>query len=147
MPAQKPPSAIIDRLLDDELAALQEKKQRLDESHRPTTLREKTGHDKRGVAVVAAGQRPSPQSREAELQRQEAVKKIDASARRLRQVQKYFREDPELMHLVDASIAKNTRMMQRRQTIISTSIAVISLLVGWLLSAVSPVSAMHLFGR
>jgi hypothetical protein len=66
---------------------------------------------------------------------------------------KLFHHDPELMRLVDASIQKRVqaakvRAQQRRQTIFTIIVTVDSLTVGWLLSAVSPVSAVaQLVGR
>jgi hypothetical protein len=61
---------------------------------------------------------------------------------RLNQVQSFFRDDPELMQMVDSAIAKRTQAAQRRQTGITIGVALISLPAGWLLSAVSPVAAV-----
>jgi hypothetical protein len=73
---------------------------------------------------------------------------LQTRVQRLNQVQSFFRDDPELMHLVDSAIAKRTQAASRRQTLIAVGVALASLVAGWLLSAVSPVSAVtQLFGR
>lgn len=65
-------------------------------------------------------------------------------AKRLRQVQQLLTDDPELLHVVDASIRNRVGSAQRRQAMLSVVLAILSLIAGWLLSAISPLSATHI---
>lgn len=79
--------------------------------------------------------------------------------RRLQRLQKLLQEDPDLLQIVDHTLSKQieaaemraiarAKADQRRQTIISACAAVVSLIAGWLLSAISPVSTLaHLIGH
>jgi hypothetical protein len=82
-----------------------------------------------------------------------SMDRLQARAKRLRQMQKLFKDDPELMRIVDVTIGNQlkaaeerqqtqARLAQRRQTAFSVVFSVLSLIAGWLLSAVSPVSAV-----
>jgi hypothetical protein len=57
-------------------------------------------------------------------------------------------EDPDLGRLIDTSIGSQVRASERRQRLFAGTLGVITLIAGWLLSAVSPpatlVSLLHL---
>jgi hypothetical protein len=88
-----------------------------------------------------------------------SLKLLQARTKRLRQLQTLFKDDPELMRIVDEMIGNQVKaaeqrqqaqahVAQRQQTVFSVAFSVLSLIVGWLLSAVSPVSAVaHLVGH
>jgi len=72
-----------------------------------------------------------------------ALQVIKVRAEELRQVESIVNADPELMNLVDASIAGvHDKAAARRQTRALIAVAVLSLIVGWLLSAISPATAL-----
>lgn len=75
------------------------------------------------------------------------IAELQARATRLQQVQQLLSDDPELLHVVDASIRNRVSAAARRQSLLSVAVAIISLIVGWLLSAISPLSAAHLLAR
>jgi hypothetical protein len=77
-----------------------------------------------------------------------ALKVIEDRAKKLRQVERILNADPELMKLTEASIDNLVRTVQRRQSRTVIAVAVASLLVGWLLSAISPATFLvHLVMR
>jgi hypothetical protein len=79
---------------------------------------------------------------------QVAFDNLRTRVQRLNQVQTFFHDDPELMRMVDSAIANHTKAAQRRQSFLTVGVALVSLLAGWLLSAVSSVAAVgHLFAR
>ena len=72
-----------------------------------------------------------------------ALQAIEVRAEDLRQVESIVSADLELMNLVDASIAGiHVKAAQRQQTFTLIAVAVLSLIVGWLLSAISPATAL-----
>jgi hypothetical protein len=71
-----------------------------------------------------------------------ALKVIEDRAKKLRQVERIVSADPELMKLTDASIENQVKAAQRRQIRIVIAVAVVSLIVGWLLSAISPATVL-----
>jgi hypothetical protein len=109
----------------------------------------------------APGERSSPAAKRTpeEEAAAEAIRALSNRMQNLQQVLGLFHRDPDLMRLVDTSIQKRmqgaekkqaaiARAAQRRQTIFTVVLAVISLAAGWLLSAISPVSTVaHLVGR
>jgi hypothetical protein len=71
-----------------------------------------------------------------------ALKAIEDRAKKLRQVERILNADPELMKLTEASIEDRVKAVQRRQTRTLIAVAVMSLVVGWLLSAISPATIL-----
>jgi hypothetical protein len=78
-----------------------------------------------------------------------ALQAIEDQAKELRQVERIVSADPDLMTLVDAAITGiHVQAAQRRQTRTLIAVAVLSLIAGWLLSAISPATAlMQLLAR
>jgi hypothetical protein len=76
-----------------------------------------------------------------------AIAVLQDHANRLRQVQALLADDPELVRVVDVSIRNRVGAAQRKQAVISVALAILSLIAGWLLSAVTPLSAAQLFAR
>jgi hypothetical protein len=89
----------------------------------------------------------------------DTLAELDSRTARLQQVNQLLHADPELLRLVDTSIfrhvqaaeqrqAARAKSTQRRQALFTVVLTVMSLVVGWLLSAISPVSTVaHLVGR
>jgi hypothetical protein len=71
-----------------------------------------------------------------------ALKVIEDRAKKLRQVERILNADPDLMKLTEASIENLMTAVQRRQTRKLITVAVVSLIVGWLLSAISPATIL-----
>jgi hypothetical protein len=71
-----------------------------------------------------------------------ALKAIEDRAKKLRQVERILNADPELMKLTEASIENLMKTVQRRQTRTLIAVAVVSLIAGWLLSAISPATVL-----
>ena len=71
-----------------------------------------------------------------------AVKAIEDRAKKLRQVERILSADPELIKLTGAGIENQVKSVQRRQTRMVVAVAVVSLIVGWLLSVISPMVAL-----
>jgi hypothetical protein len=72
-----------------------------------------------------------------------ALQVIEDQAKELRQVESIVSADPDLMTLVDASIGGiHVKAAQRRQTRTLIAVAALSLIIGWLLSAISPATAL-----
>lgn len=78
-----------------------------------------------------------------------ALQVIEGQAKELRQVESIVSADPDLMRLVDASIGGiHVKAAQRRQTRALIAVAALSLIIGWLLSAISPATVLtHLLAR
>lgn len=72
----------------------------------------------------------------------EVRKQLQTRVRHLRQIETWMQADPDLLHTVDQLISNQVRAAQRRQAIFSAGTAILSLVAGWLLSAISPVSAL-----
>ncbi len=71
-----------------------------------------------------------------------ALKVIEDRAKKLRQVERILNADPELMKLTEASIENLMKAIQRRQARKLIAVAVVSLIVGWLLSAITPATIL-----
>jgi hypothetical protein len=71
-----------------------------------------------------------------------ALKVIEDRAKKLRQVERILSADPELMKLTGASIESQVTAVRRRQTRTLIAVAVVSVIAGWLLSAISPATAL-----
>ena len=71
-----------------------------------------------------------------------ALKAIEDRAKKLRQVERILNADPELMKLTATMIEKQVKAVQRRQTRTLLAVAVVSLVIGWLLSAISPATIL-----
>jgi hypothetical protein len=71
-----------------------------------------------------------------------ALKVIEDRAKKLRQVERILNADPELMKLTAAMIEKQVTAVQRRQSRTLLAVAVVSLVIGWLLSALSPATVL-----
>ena len=60
----------------------------------------------------------------------------------------WSREDPGVMQSIDEVIVNHLKASRRRQRRITFALAIASLIVGWLLSAITPATALaHLVGR
>jgi hypothetical protein len=71
-----------------------------------------------------------------------ALKAIEDRAKKLRQVERILSADPELMKLAGAMMENQVKAVQRHQTRTVIAVAVVSLTVGWLLSAISPATVL-----
>jgi hypothetical protein len=71
-----------------------------------------------------------------------ALKVIEDRAKKLRQVERILNADPELMKLTGAMMENQVKSVQRHQTRTVIAVAVVSLTVGWLLSAISPATVL-----
>ena len=70
------------------------------------------------------------------------VKAIEDRAKKLRQVESILSADPELVKLTGAGIENQVKAIQHRQTRMLVAVSVVSLIVGWLLSVISPATAL-----
>jgi hypothetical protein len=76
-----------------------------------------------------------------------ALTDLLARSKRLQQVQQLLSDDPELLRVVDASIRNRIDAATRHLSALSIVVAMLSLIAGWLLSTISPLSAAHLLTR
>lgn len=74
-----------------------------------------------------------------------ALKAIEDRAKKLRQVERILNADPELMKLTEASIENLMKVVQRRQARKLIAVAVVFLVAGWLLSAITPATVFAQF--
>lgn len=72
-----------------------------------------------------------------------SLRALDERITRLMQIRTWIEQDKSLMDMVDDVIGKQVRNATRQQMLFSTMIGVASLIVGWLLSAISPVQLFH----
>lgn len=85
-------------------------------------------------ALDGAGPRPLPGSSSASVQ-------LDDRIVRLQQIRDWLKDD-KLKAMIDDVIGKQVAKSERRQVVYSVAVGVLSLMAGWLLSAISPVSAL-----
>jgi hypothetical protein len=71
-----------------------------------------------------------------------ALSAIEDRAKKLRQVERILSADPELMKLTGAMMENQVKAVRRHQTRTIIAVAVVSLTVGWLLSAISPATVL-----
>ena len=71
-----------------------------------------------------------------------ALKAIEDRAKKLRQVERILNADPELMKLTGAMMENQLKAVRRHQTRTIIAVAVVSLTVGWLLSAITPATVL-----
>jgi hypothetical protein len=71
---------------------------------------------------------------------------LDKRLTRLTQMRDWLRDDT-LRVMVDDVIGRHVRASERRQAAYSAVIGIVSLMAGWLLSAISPISLANLFHR
>lgn len=72
---------------------------------------------------------------------------LSSRLKHLRQLQAWIKDDPDLFQMVDLSIGQQVKSASRRQARLSALYAAVSLVAGWLLSAITPASALaHLLG-
>jgi hypothetical protein len=71
-----------------------------------------------------------------------AVKAIEDRAKKLRQIESILSADPELIKLTSAGIENQVKAVKRRQTRMLVAVSIVSLIVGWLLSAISPATVL-----
>ncbi len=64
--------------------------------------------------------------------------RLDVRIKRLQAMRDWINVDPELGRFVDTAIGQQVKAAERRQRIFATGLGVVSLIVGWLLSAISP---------
>jgi hypothetical protein len=84
--------------------------------------------------VDVADLRPAPGSSPASAQ-------LDDRIVRLQQIRDWLKDD-KLKAMIDDVIGKQVAKSERRQVVYSVVVGVISLMAGWLLSTISPVSAL-----
>jgi hypothetical protein len=84
--------------------------------------------------VDVADLRPLPGSSSASTQ-------LDDRIVRLQQIRDWLKDD-KLKAMIDDVIGKQVAKSERRQVVYSVAVGVLSLMAGWLLSAISPVSAL-----
>ena len=72
-----------------------------------------------------------------------SLRALDERITRLTQIRQWIEQDTSLMDMVDDVIGNQVRNATRQQMLFSTMIGVASLIVGWLLSAISPVQLFH----
>ncbi len=70
---------------------------------------------------------------------------LDQRIVRLEQLRTWMGEDPDLGRLIDTSIGSQVHASERRQRFFAGTLGVITLVAGWLLSAVSPPAALASF--
>jgi hypothetical protein len=67
---------------------------------------------------------------------------------RLARFRTWITQDPTFAALIDTTLKSRAQTISRRQVIITGAVFVLSLVVGWLLSAISPASTLaHLIGH
>jgi hypothetical protein len=71
---------------------------------------------------------------------------LDERLTRLTQMRDWLRDD-SLRAMVDEAIGQQVRASERRQVAYSAVVGIVSLVAGWMLSAVSPISVATLFHR
>jgi len=70
---------------------------------------------------------------------------MHARISRLNQFATWIEDDPAIVTLIDETISSRVRAAAHRQAIISVLVAILSLIVGWLLNAINPVSLASVF--
>ncbi|MFI5274290.1 MAG: hypothetical protein ACHQ4H_14750 [Ktedonobacterales bacterium] len=63
---------------------------------------------------------------------------LDQQISRLEQLRGWVRDDPAFGRLVDSMIGRQVQAAERRQRIYSVFVSVASLIIGWLLSTITP---------
>ncbi len=67
---------------------------------------------------------------------------------RLARFRVWISQDPAFAALIDTTLKSRAQTISRRQVIITVAVSVVSLVVGWLLSAISPATTLaHLIGH
>lgn len=99
------------------------------------------------TTVRESRRRYSEPKKPPEITKSPEVKVLQARMKRLKQLDTWMKEDPDLLKSVDELISQQVKAAQRRQAMLSACIAVISLAGGWLLSAVPVPVIAHAFGR
>jgi hypothetical protein len=66
---------------------------------------------------------------------------------RLETLRSWMRDDPAFGRLVDSLIGQQVQAAERRQRVFSGVLSVAALVVGWLLTAFSPIGLQHLLGK
>jgi hypothetical protein len=61
---------------------------------------------------------------------------------RLQQFQGWIEEDPEIERFVDSVINKRVQAATRKQAFIAAIVAILSLVAGWLLNDINPLSLL-----
>lgn len=86
---------------------------------------------------------PSPSAGAvAPIPKQASLDELDTRIMRLQQLREWLKDD-NLRGMIDDVINKHVRTAERRQAFFSAGIGVASLVVGWLLSALSPASTAN----
>jgi hypothetical protein len=74
-----------------------------------------------------------------------SLAKVELAQRRIQQlqrVQSWMKQDPELMGVLDTFIGKQVKVVRRRQALVTLILSIVSLIVGWLLSALGPATVL-----
>ena len=101
--------------------------------------RRSVAHPTRPTARRKAAAGAQPELVNATLQRRRAF---------LTSMQEHLEADPALLSFVDAMIGNQVKAAERRQPMVAAGVSLASLIAGWLLSAISPVSTLtHLLAR
>jgi hypothetical protein len=105
-------------------------------------------------AAASAPQRAPDQASEAESASLQAQQRLKLQTRMsfLVDLRQKLDDDPELFNFVDSMIANQVKAAERRQrrysAIVTTGLSVVSLIAGWLLSAISPAATVaHILGH
>jgi len=72
---------------------------------------------------------------------QTALTELDLRISRLQQMSAWL-QDAQLRNMIDDVIGRRVQAAERRQVYYSVAVGAVSLLVGWLLSAISPASML-----
>ncbi|HEV8192332.1 MAG TPA: hypothetical protein VGP82_12765 [Ktedonobacterales bacterium] len=94
------------------------------------------------LVVVRRGPAPAQGSAAVALSGPRALGALDQRIVRLEQLRSWMGEDPDLGRLIDTSIGSQVHASERRQRFFAGTLGVITLVAGWLLSAVSPPASL-----
>jgi flagellar biogenesis protein FliO len=94
------------------------------------------------LVVVRRGRTPTQAPAVIALSGPTALGALDQRIVRLEQLRSWMGEDPDLGRLIDTSIGSQVHASERRQRFFAGTLGIITLVAGWLLSAVSPPAAL-----
>lgn len=97
------------------------------------------------LVVLRRGRAQASASRAMALAGPGTLGALDQRIVRLEQLRTWMGEDPDLGRLIDTSIGSQVHASERRQRLFAGTLGVITLVAGWLLSAVSPPATLATF--
>ncbi len=98
-----------------------------------------------GSAIDQAIKRLRAKQAESTVIDPQELAKMELRVSRLQEFQGWMQEDPALAQFIDTAIKKRVWASTRIQVVISFIVAVVFLIAGWLLNALSPVNFLNLF--